>query len=57
VKAMMACALIGLAMTGHGGAEPAGPPGCMAPPLRPWAVPSSRWKAGWPASTASGCAP
>ena len=60
MKALTAYALIGLAMAGHGGADRAGRPGCTARPTRPWrtwATPSSRWKPGWPTSTASACAP
>ena len=60
MKRQTAYALIGLAMAGHGKAARAGPPGCTARPTRPWRTwvrPSSRWRAGWPISTASSCAP
>jgi tetratricopeptide (TPR) repeat protein len=56
MKANVAYALIGLALAATAGATQAGLPGCPARPTRPWrtwVTPSSRWKPGWPTSTAS----
>ena len=61
MRAASAYALLGLAIAGRSGADPGlRCAGCTARPTRPlriWATPPSRWKAGWPTATASGCVP